>query len=306
VIAVFGVKGSPGATTTALLSAALWPAEAAVVEADPAGADLPLRLAGPMGQALPASPSIAQLAVDAAAGSAVATGFWVHATQTAAGVPVVLGLPSPEPMEETIRQHGGYLASGLRAQEHVIIDAGRLTPSSSALVFAAAADVVALVIPDSTEGFFHARDLLGGLVNRSAREAGIRSMVLPIIIAEARRSGAALAQLREVVGKRGIAAADPMCIGWDPKSVSRLLASGVHGLEKTVLVRSARPVVERLFTAQQQIREARDQQLAAAAQQQHVPGPQHHAAPPQQIPPPPPRQMAWPPPSGERGNHHGG
>lgn len=325
-IAVFGVKGSPGATTTALLIAALWPsaAPAVVVGADPAGDDLPLRLAGPSGQALPSTPSIASLAVDCSSGSALAGGIWPHALQTAAAIPTVLGLPSPAPMDKTIRQHGTRLADALASYESVILDCGRLTPSSPALVFAAAADVVVLVVPDSAEGCFHARDLLGGLLANAARKEGVRSVVVPIVVAEARRAAAAAAQLTAAVSARGIPAEAPLSVAWDPRTVARLCGSGLVGMSKTPLVRSAAPVAAALYDMQLRIRSERGlrpqepdrhamlHQAAAADAQRSTPTrPDPMLGPPAfgarhphetgdhpgagQLQQPPPRRMSWPP-----------
>lgn len=297
-IAVFGVKGSPGATVTAVLTAALWPTDAGVVEADPAGADLPLRMVGPSGQALPSTPSIAELAIDASAGAAVGERFWAHALRTSIGVPVVLGLPSPEPMEETITRHGSKIASALRSQEHLVVDCGRVTPRSPALVFAAAADVVVLVVPDSAEGAFHARDVVGGLVAVSARDGGVRSVVVPIVIAEQRRQAAATQQLEQVLRARGLACAGPAWLAHDDRAAAQFLTRGLHGLEKSQLVRSGRAVVERLVGVQHDLRSARG---ARHAGEERTPapgsGPRHHAAAQQaaQLPPQPPRHMAWPP-----------
>lgn len=304
-IAVFGLKGSPGATVTAVLAAALWPTDAGVVEADPAGADLPLRMVGPSGQALPATPSIAELAIDASAGAAVGERFWAHALRTSIGVPVVLGLPSPEPMEETIMRHGGKIASALRGQEHLVVDCGRVTPRSPSLVFAAVADVVVLVVPDSAEGAHHARDVVGGLVAVSSREAGVRSVVVPVVVADQRRQGAAPQQLEQALRARGLACAGPAWLAHDGRAASQFLTRGVHGLEKSQLVRSGRAVVERLAGVQHDLRSARAARQSGEQQLNGSGPPRHHAATQQaaHLPPQPPRHMAWPPAADGGGLH---
>src|SRR4029079_12777257 len=48
-ISVMSAKGAPGATSTALLLANLWPDPSLVVDADPLGGDIALRLAGEHG-----------------------------------------------------------------------------------------------------------------------------------------------------------------------------------------------------------------------------------------------------------------
>src|SRR3954451_14652638 len=133
-LTVFGVKGSAGATTFALIAAALWPEPAVLVEADPAGGDLALRLTGRNGQVLPRTPSVAGLAVEAAA-SAGSERAREHAVQASVAVPVVCGLPEAEPMGKTVRQHARAMASMLHASD-VIVDAGRLAPETPTLPFA--------------------------------------------------------------------------------------------------------------------------------------------------------------------------
>jgi hypothetical protein len=59
-ISVCGLKGAPGASMTALLTAALWPdSAAALVEADAAGGEWVMTLTGPDGQVLPTKPGLA-------------------------------------------------------------------------------------------------------------------------------------------------------------------------------------------------------------------------------------------------------
>ena len=47
-IALFSAKGSPGVSTTAMLTAALWPRPSILVDADPMGGDIALRMVTPV------------------------------------------------------------------------------------------------------------------------------------------------------------------------------------------------------------------------------------------------------------------
>ncbi len=64
-VALCSDKGSPGTTTTALALAAGWPTPAVVIEADPYGGDLGLRLRTETGCVLPETPTVLTLATAA-------------------------------------------------------------------------------------------------------------------------------------------------------------------------------------------------------------------------------------------------
>ena len=125
-ISVCGVKGSPGASTLALLAAALWPSPAVLVEADPAGGEFALTLAGPQGQALPGKPSIAELALDSVQRVGSPERIWGSALDTAAGVAVVCAIPSAQPMSNLLREYGPQLTAMLDAGERHGLSTGWL------------------------------------------------------------------------------------------------------------------------------------------------------------------------------------
>ena len=72
-VALCGDKGSPGVTTTALALASAWAGHAVVVEADPAGGDLAIRL-HPEGSALPETPTVLSVATAARGDSRAGSG----------------------------------------------------------------------------------------------------------------------------------------------------------------------------------------------------------------------------------------
>jgi hypothetical protein len=253
-LTIFGVKGSPGTTTCALLIAALWPREALLVEADPAGGDLALRLSGPTGQVLPRSPSIAGLAVEPP-GTPGWDRAWHHALQTRVGVSVVCGLVEAEPMGIAVRQHAQAMARRLAATE-TIVDAGRLLPHTPAFPFAAAADAIVLVVGDGAEQFFHARDLLGGLLPEVSTETGTRPSVQAVVIADHRRGPTAATELASVLGQRGLPVAVAGWIAHDRGGLQRWLA-GERGTGRSILLRSARPVVTEIAEAHARTMHAR-------------------------------------------------
>ncbi|TAM88226.1 MAG: hypothetical protein EPN43_08525 [Jatrophihabitans sp.] len=234
------------------------------MEADPAGGDLALRLSGPAGQVLPRSPSIAGLAVE----SPASLGWdraWHHAMQTSVGVSVVCGLVEAEPMGIAIRQHGKAMAQRLVGTD-TIVDAGRLVPGTVMFPFAVAADAIVLVVGDSAEHFFHARDLLSGLLPAVTSVDGTRPAVQAVVVADSGRGMAAVAELRAVLDHQGIPVTVAGWVARDRKGLQRWLA-GDRGAGRSVLLRSAGPVVAEIAASQAGAPRARQTSLPNLTEQ---------------------------------------
>jgi hypothetical protein len=93
-ISVMSAKGAPGATTTSMLLANLWPAPSILVDADPLGGDVALRLPGEHG---PLNPDQGLMSLLPAARRGLEPQTVVAHAQTALGGQQVLaGLPGPE------------------------------------------------------------------------------------------------------------------------------------------------------------------------------------------------------------------
>lgn len=93
-ISVMSAKGAPGATTTSMLLANLWPAPTILVDADPLGGDVALRLPGEHG---PLDPGQGLMSLLPAARRGLEPHTVVAHAQTALGGQLVLGgLPGPE------------------------------------------------------------------------------------------------------------------------------------------------------------------------------------------------------------------
>jgi hypothetical protein len=266
VISVCGVKGSAGASTLALLTSALWPTRAVLVEADPVGGEFALSLAGPQGQALPAKPSIAELAMSAAQRMPSAERVWAAALETSAG-PVVCGVPSAHPMGNLLREYGRHLAAMLVGEPDVVVDAGRLAPDTAALPLLAASNVVAVVLPDRPEALFRLTDLLPGLASVLRIEEDVRSVIVPVVVATAHRGSDASREVDEVMAQRHIPTRPARWIGWDPKTVATVRGGGAGRAPRSVLVRTARGVVESLAAEQYAVSEQRTARARLAAAQ---------------------------------------
>lgn len=150
-LVVFGShRGAPGATTTGLLAAALWPTPAgmgkAFVEADPAGGVLALRFG------LGVEPGLTSMA--AAVRHGANRGALVdHCQELPGGLRVVCAPATGDVTARILDESGvvmGEWLSGL-ADTDVIADVGRIGSTSAAAGLVAAADVVVFVarpVPD--------------------------------------------------------------------------------------------------------------------------------------------------------------
>lgn len=164
-------KGSPGATTTSLALTARWPdhREPLLVEADPAGGDVVVRLApfDPEAEGLRDSPSTVQLAAFARAGlSQQALLEHLQRLPGPGEVRALVGPSSAFAASTAIRSLvGAGLVDRLVDLDHVdvVVDAGRLDALSPALPLATRADVLALVMRPTVESVLHTRALVTAL-----------------------------------------------------------------------------------------------------------------------------------------------
>lgn len=171
VIGFAAAAGSPGVTTCVTALAARWPdhREPLVVEADPSGGDLVARLATLDGDTvgLADTPSTVQLAARCRAG--IADTVLLEHLQRLPGpgeVRVLVAPPGSYAASTAIGAlAGGGLAERLAALDgfDVLIDLGRLDPSSAAQPLARQAEVLVLVARPSLEAVRHTRELAVGL-----------------------------------------------------------------------------------------------------------------------------------------------
>ncbi|MGY0234032.1 hypothetical protein [Longispora urticae] len=141
-LTIGSLKGAPGATTTAVGLAALWPGEPAVlVEADPAGGDLAARFGGSV------EPGLTTLAAAGRSGARVVLSE--HTQLLPVGVSAVLAPPG-----DAAAAAVGALASSGRAVlagHPAVVDLGRLAQGGPGMALAAASDRLLLVIRPTAE-----------------------------------------------------------------------------------------------------------------------------------------------------------
>jgi len=227
---VFGsARSSPGATTAAL-AVSSWIDRSVVVEADPDGGVVAVRYG------LAREPGLVTLAASRSLGE---EGLLGHAQTLPGGTPVVVAPESADRATNIWRVSGSGLVSMLGSVDDqvVVVDGGRLGPSSPSLSLLPHASVVAVVARPEPAQLLAAADRIEAISALGARSGLVLVGDRPYTAAEV------TAQLGcDVLGviaddRRG---AKALADGGSPRSVRR-----------SMLLRSARDLAERLIAAPQ-------------------------------------------------------
>jgi MinD-like ATPase involved in chromosome partitioning or flagellar assembly len=288
VIAFASAKSSPGVTTTIAALAASWPAhrDLHIVELDPAGGDLVVRFE------LAPEPGLVTLAANGRRDLKVDT-YLAHTqplpSVSAAGGPERRILVAPVAAEQATAALGA-LRFGLPkvladAEVDVLVDCGRLDPSSPAYEFAVAADLLVVV----------ARPLVSEIHHLAARLSSVKPRAVSLLVVGDRPYG--VTDVAEVVG------ATPLgTIPADTRAAEALTLGHPHALRvlrRSRLLRDARSVAEGLATWLGP--QAREGAPGDAGPAEPFPPPVEPApyGPAAEVPlPPPPAPPPPPPPSG--------
>ena len=197
-------KGSPGATTAAVTLAAASPAPALVVECDPGGGDLALRMRNPDGGFLPADAGL--LAWAAAPAEPAPVDVAAFAQPTSAGVDVLLGPPAAV-HAAALAPVWRSAADGLAQLDgRVFVDVGRLAADGPQWLMMASADLVVVVCRATADSVLHTRATLQ-LLGRTLTAQGSTADVGVVVVADARAADAA-GQVRDALAVDGI----PDCV----------------------------------------------------------------------------------------------
>ena len=241
-LTVTAAKGAPGATTTAALLAALWPRPTVLVDADPAGGDLALRLPAADGRPLDRERGLLSLLPSARRG--LVPGMVLQHTQEALGGQLLLsGLTGPE-QALAVGPLWQSLATGFAAlPEHdVVVDAGQVHARSAHLSLVDQAAAVLWVYRPTAWSVVHTRQRLETLAG-SLAEAPLRVGVL--CVADARQAADAEAAAATLTGDwRWVT--DYGTLAADPKGVVMFEGGVVYRPERTLLARSGRALAARL------------------------------------------------------------
>ena len=253
-VAVCSDKGSPGATTTALALAAAWPTPATLVEADPYGGDLAIRLRTGSGETLPETPTVLTLATAARTGrERLLVRYAMKVNDNVSVVPGHLvaeqasGVTDWQPLGDALAVE----------PTPVLVDLGRLHSGSPVLPVAAAAVAVVVVSRADAASVIRLRERLSRLVPALAARRTAPVRVWPVLVTKARQGERDVEDLHRLLSDT---AAGPLIQGighlaLDPDAVARLEAGENPGawLARSNLMRTARAVAADLAALNQRV-----------------------------------------------------
>jgi hypothetical protein len=222
--AVCADKGSPGATTLAVLLAAAHPNQPILVEADPGGGDLTHRLFAGTGMTPPPGANLLTLAGESRRGAPAAM-VAAHAAITPVGVRLVEGLSHDEQQVGLAPLWSG-LAAGLVASDHdVIADLGRVSTTHPGLVVAAAAHRIVIVVRPEQEQVVR---LPGRIRHLLSVAAGDVSKVLVVVVSPEKAARRDQRGVAAVVAAEGFSAVPVVWFPFAPKEVAAFYAGRVN------------------------------------------------------------------------------
>lgn len=243
-ISVMSAKGAPGTTTTALLLANLWPAPSLVVDADPLGGDIALRLAGERG---PLNPNQGLMSLLPAARRGLVPEMVPGHAQTALGGQQVMpGLPGPEqavavaPLWPELATAFGRVPSA-----DVFADVGQVNARSPHLAMLERADAVICVFRPTAWSVVHIRRRLESLQDMLRDRVSVVGIVC---VAGQDRSADARAALDGATSGLGWVT-DLGVVAEDRKAVVMYEGGVVYRPERSLLARSGSTVARRLYDA---------------------------------------------------------
>lgn len=229
-LVVFGsVRSSPGTTTTALAVASCL-RDRVVVEGDPDGGVIAARFG------LDREPNLASLATAARTGF-TSQALSEHTQILPGGLPVVVGLPSPDRAVTLWRSAGNRLAAALASPSGVlaVVDAGRLSPTSPVLPLLASAAMTVLVARPAAEELFP-------LVHRLDALRDLSSSLCLCLVGD-KPYGPAEVSRQIGVDVLGVIANDPRAA----RALAGASGASARWVRRSALARSARDVASALL-----------------------------------------------------------
>lgn len=242
-ISLASVKGSPGVTTTALLFGALWPRQSLMVEADPSGGDVALRMPDESGQ--PLDPARGLLSLVAAGRRSIYPHLVrQHAQTIVGGLDVVAGVGAPEQAAGITQwDELGRMLARLPGAD-VVADLGRIGPETAQNPLIGASSALCLMTTTVPSQIVHLRAWLRRL--RETYPALPRPHV--IVVAPAKRSRA-VTEVREILDQAGTEISGVHHLAEDTAGAAFFLGQVTGRPQRTHLVRSAQPIVTELAEA---------------------------------------------------------
>lgn len=247
IIAVGGDKGAPGATTLAATLAVVWPGDRVLLEADPRGADLPLRLHHAAGGPIRERPSIAALAVDARPGNPAVS--WERYVQpTTVGVGLIPGELSIRTMANLAAHLPAIAAAGAAWPGVVIADVGAMLPGNPSLALARAAAVTLVTTRATLEGLSRLVERVEALCDVAGDPNRTGPPLAVVVVAEAGDMRSARGRAARLLAAAGSPVPVVGCVPVDRKGVAALYAATSNkNLARSPLLRAGRELVDALL-----------------------------------------------------------
>ena len=244
-IAVASAKGSPGATTTALLCGALWPRPVIVAECDPHGGDVANRLPAEDGGVL--DPDRGLLSLGAAGRKQLRPELVPEHTQRiSGGLDVLIGVRMPEQSAGLAHQWGqlGPIFGGIPGYD-VIADMGRLGAATPQNVMLPSASDLVMVCDTQPSNIVHLRERILALQPSLRPDSTSGTRIHVAVVAEPKRRQA-VREIAEAMQRASATVAEVYHLAYDPKGAGVFAGAMAGRPDRTALVKSALPVVARL------------------------------------------------------------
>ena len=239
-VALASAKGAPGVTTTARVLASVWPSDVLLADCDPAGGDVALHGRGSGGVPLDPERGLLSLGADARRGLE-ADALGEHIQILDGGLPVLVGVSHPEQLTGLGAAWPALARVFANARATVVADCGRLVPGSPVLPVVQAADAVLFVVHPRLEAYAHLRERLRWLA--TADVTGRRPVVGVVVVTDPRDTSSP-AELEQLLAHEGLAAPVVGRLAHDPRAADVLAGRVNRGIARSLLVRSARELVE--------------------------------------------------------------
>lgn len=256
VISVMSAKGAPGTTTTALLLATLWPAPTIMLDADPLGGDVALRLQRSDGRAMDPERGLLSLLPAARRGLLPET-VAQHTQEAVGGQPVLAGLPGPEqalavaPLWPQLSEAFSKVPGA-----DMFIDVGQVQSRSEHLPLIQHSDLLLCVYRPTAWSALHSRRRIES-IGETLRDYGVRVGIIGVSSPD-QESDRQMAASAIRTGLDWVA--DYGGIAFDPRAVVMFEGVVVYRPERTLLARSGRTVAERVYADLSAVAAARSDQ----------------------------------------------
>ncbi|RNM14972.1 hypothetical protein [Nocardioides pocheonensis] len=241
-ISVMSAKGAPGATTTSMLLANLWPAPSILADADPLGGDVALKLPGEHGP-LDLNQGLMSLLPAARRGLEPQT-VVAHAQTALGGQQVLAGLPGPEQAVAAAPLWPSLAQAFARVPGiDVFADIGQVNARSTHLAMVERSAALLCVYRPSAWSVIHTRRRLESLEDQ-LRDRQVRVGIVCV---------ATTAQSRDVAAAAaGVAQGLPWVsdygvVARDDATVAMYEGGEVFRPERSLLVRSGHTLARRLY-----------------------------------------------------------